>query len=68
MEDEKSGEREQLKECRLGVTPGGQQQTVVGEQEEEWEGERAAPFLFQPKDSQLCSTDSAARRSPTHLT
>lgn len=52
-----SGEREQLKECRLGVTPGGQQQMVVGAQEEEWEGEKAAPCLSQPKDSQLRSTN-----------
>lgn len=44
---------------------------VVGVQEVEWEGEKAVPFfffLFQPKDSQLCSTNSAEQRSPTHLT
>lgn len=41
-----SQEEEQLKECRPAMTPGGQQKMVVGVQEEEWEGEKAAPLFF----------------------
>lgn len=41
-----SQEKEQLKECRPAMTGGGQQKMVVGVQEEEWEGEKAAPLFF----------------------
>lgn len=45
MEDEISQETA-AKRMEAWADPGGQQQMLVGVQEEEWEGEKAALFLF----------------------
>lgn len=57
MEDEISQETS-AKGMETWAEPEGQQQMLVGVQEEEWEAE----------DSQLCSTNFAEQHSPTRLT